>query len=97
MGESRKSNSKAEGCFVIENKLGLHARAASQFVVLANKFKSDILVEKDGKEVSGKSIMGIMMLAAANGSRITIRARGSDAQEAVDGLGALIKGRFGEE
>ncbi len=88
---------RAEGTFVIENKLGLHARAASRFVLLANKFKSDIFVEKNGKEVNGKSIMGLMMLAAAKGSRLRIRAEGEDAHRAVESLGELIRSRFGEE
>lgn len=88
---------KAEGVFIVENKLGLHARAASQFVLLANKFESEIFVEKNGKEVNGKSIMGLMMLAAAKGSRLKIRAEGNDAIEAVESLGALIKSKFGEE
>lgn len=93
----REDRKRAEGIFVIENKLGLHARAASRFVLLANKFKSDIFVEKDGKEVNGKSIMGLMMLAAAKGSRLRIRAEGEDASKAVESLGELIRSRFGEE
>lgn len=83
--------------FTISNRLGLHARAASQFVQVANGFKAEILVEKDSLEVNGKSIMGIMMLAAAKGSRITVKARGMDAREAVNALGGLIKGGFGED
>ena len=88
---------RAEGTFTVENRLGLHARAASQFVLLANRFKSEIFVEKNGKEVNGKSIMGLMMLAAAKGSKLTIRAEGEDAREAVERLGALIQSKFGEE
>jgi phosphocarrier protein len=81
----------------IVNRLGLHARAAAKLVTLAAKYQSEIHVEKDGKRVSGKSIMGVMMLAAAQGSRIRLFARGEDAIEAVDALAALIADRFGEE
>ena len=90
-------NSYIKMTFTISNKLGLHARAAAQFVQAANKFGADIFVEKDGQEVSGKSIMGIMMLAAACGNQIVIKAKGEDAKEAIAVLGALIGGKFGEE
>lgn len=81
----------------IVNKLGLHARAAAKMVTLASKFAADVRVRKDGREVSGKSIMGVMMLAAAMGSRITLIAEGEDAAQALDELQALINDRFGEE
>ncbi|MES1942834.1 phosphotransferase system, phosphocarrier protein HPr [Salinisphaera sp. PC39] len=81
----------------IVNKLGLHARAASKLVTEASRFDSDIRVAKDGREVSGKSIMGVMMLAAARGSRIRITAEGDDAEAALDALEELIRDRFGEE
>ena len=81
----------------IINKLGLHARAAAKLVTLASKFAADVRVRKDGREVSGKSIMGVMMLAAAMGSSITLIAEGEDAAQALDELQALIKDRFGEE
>ncbi|MGH8504574.1 MAG: HPr family phosphocarrier protein [Stenotrophobium sp.] len=81
----------------IVNKLGLHARAAAKLVTLAGKFSADVRVRKDGREVSGKSIMGVMMLAAAMGSRITLIAEGDDAAQALDELAALIADRFGEE
>ncbi len=81
----------------IVNKLGLHARAAAKLVTLASKFAADVRVRKDGREVSGKSIMGVMMLAAAMGSRITLIADGEDAAQALDELAALIADRFGEE
>jgi phosphocarrier protein len=81
----------------IINKLGLHARAAAKLVTLASKFESDVRVRKDGKEVSGKSIMGVMMLAAAKGSEITLIATGDDATQALTELEALINDRFGEE
>lgn len=81
----------------IVNKLGLHARAAAKLVTLASKFAADVRVRKDGREVSGKSIMGVMMLAAAMGSRITLIAEGEDAEQALDELEALVKERFGED
>lgn len=81
---------------VIANKLGLHARAAARFVQTASQFEARILVERDGEQVNGKSIMGILMLAAARGTRIAIRAEGPDAEQAVDSLTRLIDERFGE-
>ena len=81
----------------IVNKLGLHARAAAKLVTLASKFESDVRVRKDGREVSGKSIMGVMMLAAAKGSQVTLIAEGEDAAQALEELAQLIADRFGEE
>jgi phosphocarrier protein HPr len=83
--------------YVIKNRLGLHARAAAQLVQLANRFKSDVLVRKDGLEVNGKSIMGILMLAAPKGSKIEVVVRGDDAFEALQALGELIDDGFGED
>ncbi len=80
----------------IINKLGLHARAAAKFVTLASSFASDIRVERNGQEVNGKSIMGIMMLAASRGTEITLTADGNDEDDALDGLSELIEQRFGE-
>ena len=85
-----------ERTVTIVNKLGLHARAAAKLVTLAARYRSDIRVKKDGREVSGKSIMGVMMLAAAKGSRITFRADGPDAQKALDAIEALVARRFDE-
>ncbi len=81
----------------IVNKLGLHARAAAKLVTLASKFMADVRIRKDGREVSGKSIMGVMMLAAARGSQITVIAEGEDAAQALDELAQLIADRFGED
>lgn len=81
----------------IENQRGLHARASARFVKLAEEFDAEILVEKDGSEVSATSIMGLMMLAAGPGSTIAIRARGPQAEAAVAALVALVEDRFGEE
>lgn len=82
---------------MIINKLGLHARAAAKFVTLAGKFEAEIRVIRAGREVNGKSIMGVMMLAAANGTKLEICANGSDAHAALDALEALIQRRFDEE
>jgi len=83
--------------FRIINKLGLHARAAVLFIKAANAFQSSITVMKDGVEVNGKSIMGILMLGATHGSAITVSAQGPDARKAVLELGKLISSKFGEE
>jgi phosphocarrier protein HPr len=81
----------------IVNKYGLHARPAAEFVKLANRFASEVFIRKDDVEVSGKSIMGVMMLAAECGSTVHIRADGDDAEGAVGALVELIRNRFGEE
>ena len=80
----------------IPNQYGLHARPAAEFVKLAGKFRSNIWVRKEDVEVNGKSIMGVMMLAAEHGSEITIRAAGEDAEQAVNALVELVAGGFGE-
>ena len=80
----------------INNKHGLHARPAAQFVKVAGKFKSEIKVIKDGLEVNGKSIMGIMMLAAEPGSEILIQIKGEDEKEAMDAFRKLIEKKFYE-
>ena len=87
----------AEKRFVIRNRLGLHARPAALFVQLANKFECDIMVRKGKQEVNGKSIMGILMLAAGKGSRILIRANGQDAQNAIEELEQLLLSDLPEE
>lgn len=81
----------------IVNRLGLHARAAAKLVTLAGKFSSEVRVRKDDREVSGKSIMGVMMLAAGQGSRITLIVEGEDEQQALEELCGLVADRFGEE
>lgn len=81
----------------ITNRLGLHARPAAEFVKLASRFDSTVFVEKDGLDVNGKSIMGVMMLAAERGSTIVIRAVGDDAKNAVEALAALVADGFGDE
>ncbi len=94
-GASRFSMAKKD--FTILNKLGIHARPAAQFVKTANRFKADIFVEKDGEEVDGKSIMGLMMLAAGHGSVIAVSADGEDADAALEALGDLITRKFEED
>lgn len=81
----------------IVNKLGMHARAAAQFVQLASNFSSHIEIEKDRRRVNGKSIMGVMMLAASKGSEITLHIDGEDEDESMDKLEQLINNRFNEE
>ncbi len=80
----------------IVNTLGLHARAAAQLVQVANRFRSEIHVEKDGMEVNGKSIMGVLTLAAAKGSTITLSVDGEDADQAMLALVKMIENGFGE-
>ncbi len=81
----------------IVNKLGMHARASAKFVNLASQFKSDITIARDGQRANGKSIMGIMMLAAAKGVTIELSADGADEEAAVNALARLVAERFGEE
>ncbi len=85
----------AERRVTVVNELGLHARPAAEFVKLAGRFKSDISVAKDGEPVNGKSIMGVMTLAAECGAELTLRAEGADAEVAVTALEALVANEFG--
>ncbi len=86
-----------EQSFVIGNELGLHARAATRLVQVANRFEAEVEIEKDGQAVNGKSIMGVLMLMAAKGTTIIIRSDGDDAPAAVKALGELIDRKFDEE
>jgi len=83
--------------FMVANKLGIHARPAAMFVKTANRFNCEIFVEKDGDKVNGKSIMGLMMLAAGPGSKLTIHAHGQDAAQALAELETLISSKFNED
>jgi phosphocarrier protein HPr len=83
--------------FMVTNKLGIHARPAALFVKVANRFKCNIFVEKDGEKVNGKSIMGLMMLAAGPGSKLKIHAEGHDASQALIELEKLMERKFDEE
>jgi phosphocarrier protein len=80
----------------ILNKNGLHARPAAEIVKTAAKFESEITIVRDGTEVNGKSIMGVMMLAAECGASIVLRAEGTDAEQAIDAIAAVIANKFGE-
>ncbi|MBI5375123.1 MAG: HPr family phosphocarrier protein [Candidatus Schekmanbacteria bacterium] len=82
---------------IIRNKLGLHARAAATLVKLTNKFSSKIEIEKDGQSINGKSIMGVMMLAAAKGNSVTVTATGTDSESAISAIQELVHNKFGEE
>jgi len=81
----------------IRNKLGLHARAAVKFVNTAHRFEAGVWIEKDGGEIDGKSILGILTLAATNGTEIALRIDGPDEEAAWDALAELIRNRFGEK
>jgi phosphocarrier protein len=81
----------------VTNRLGLHARAAAKFVTTAARFGADIRVRREGREVNGKSIMGVMMLAAARGACLELCAAGEDAEQALDSLENLVLERFGED
>jgi phosphocarrier protein HPr len=82
---------------IIKNKLGLHARAAVKFMNMANRFASSVWIEKDGNEIDGKSILGILTLAAVQGSEITLKISGPDEDQAINALEALIENKFHEE
>ena len=85
-----------ERTVLIVNRNGLHARPAAEIVKLASKFQAEITIVKDDLDVNGKSIMGVMMLAAEHGSSITLRAEGPDAGAALDALATLVGNKFGE-
>lgn len=100
MSTTRKPHDKDKEVtrdLVVSNKLGVHARPAAMFVKVANRFQCEIMVEKDGEMVNGKSIMGLMMLAAGPGSKLHVRASGPDASEAVAELELLLKRKFDED
>jgi phosphocarrier protein len=83
--------------FTISNKLGLHARPSAQLTQAASRFSSDIHISRGARRVNAKSIMGVMMLAAGQGSTVTVEAEGEDAEQAVQAIGQLIESGFGEE
>ena len=87
----------AEGEFEIINALGLHARAAAQLVKLTNQHKCEVMLECEGNTVNGKSIMGVLMLAAAVGMKVKVTCVGEDAQACLDAIARLIANRFGED
>lgn len=87
---------RATGTFEIVNKLGLHARAASRLVHLASSFPCEVVLSKQGQEANAKSVMGVLLLCGARGTRLRVEAVGERAQEAVERIGQLISDRFGE-
>jgi phosphocarrier protein len=99
MSSAKKPGGKqtAQRELVVINKLGLHARPAALFVRAANRYASNILVAKDGEEINGKSIMGLMMLAAGRGSKLVVTCEGEDCQQALDEIEALVKRKFDED
>ena len=88
---------KIEKEITIINRLGLHARPAAAFVRISSRYRSEVWVEKEGEQINGKSIMGLMMLAAGQGSKLIIRCEGPDAEKAMEDLEALIQQKFDEE
>src|SRR2546423_1417452 len=95
--KSAEPAAKATKEMTVINRLGLHARPAAMFVKVCNKHKSEIWVEKDGEQVNGKSIMGLMMLAAGQGWKVGVPAEGSDADKALSEIEAIILRRFDED
>lgn len=96
----KKSNDDVLRCtkeIVIQNRNGLHARPAAMFVKISSRYRAEVWIEKDGERVNGKSIMGLMMLAAGKGSKLHIVAEGADADKVVAELDNLVQTRFGEE
>lgn len=99
MGSARGASSalpELQRSIEVTNRLGLHARAAAKLVTLASRFDAEIAVQRDERRVNAKSIMGVMMLAAARGTTLTLIASGPQAAEALEALEALIRDRFGE-
>jgi phosphocarrier protein HPr len=90
------ADERAEKTIMIQNELGLHARAATKLVQLASKFPCEVTLSKDGHEVNGKSIMGVLMLVASKGTLVTVKAKGERAGELVAAIAALIDDKFGE-
>ena len=90
------ADDRAEKAVTIQNELGLHARAATKLVQLASKYPCELAISRDGNEVNGKSIMGVLMLVASKGTTIVLRARGDRAAEAVAAIAALVDDTFGE-
>jgi len=97
MGQQSTDTTRAEAKFEIINTLGIHLRPARMLAELTNRFESEISIRKDSEEVNGKSIMGIITLAAAKGTILRVTAVGPDAREAIEAIGKLIQNKFGEE
>ncbi len=97
LGRKAHDEEKVEKEVTIVNRLGMHARPAAQFVRVASRFRCEVWVGKESEEINGKSIMGLMMLAAGQGSKLLIRCEGSDAAAAMSELEALIAAKFNED
>jgi len=93
----KPTGDRIEKEITIVNRLGMHARPAAMFVRIASRFRCEIWVEKEGEQINGKSIMGLMMLAAGQGSKLLIRCEGPDAEKAMEEIEALIAAKFNEE
>jgi phosphocarrier protein HPr len=94
---SASAGQKLEKEIMIINRLGLHARPAAMFVRIASRYRAEVWVEKEGEQINGKSIMGLMMLAAGQGSKLTIRCEGADADKVMEELEELIRKKFSED
>jgi phosphocarrier protein HPr len=94
---SASAGQKLEKEITIINRLGLHARPAAMFVRIASRYRAEVWVEKEGEQINGKSIMGLMMLAAGQGSKLTIRCEGQDADKVMEELEELIRQKFNED
>lgn len=88
---------QARGTFEVLNKLGLHARAATKLVQLASQFPCEIVISRAGQSANAKSVMGVLLLCGSKGTKLDVEARGPQAEEAIDRIGKLIGGRFGED
>ena len=97
LGRKKSEEESISKTLILTNKLGMHARPAAMFVKTASLFDAEITVEKDGEQVNGKSIMGLMMLAAGCGSKLRLSARGLDAEQALDEIEKLFEKKFNEE
>ena len=95
--ETLPNTQKIEKTLTVQNQLGLHARAAAELVKVTSEFRSEITLNKDGLQVNGKSIMGIMMLAASKGTRVTVTVEGPDAVECMEAVEKIFNDKFGEE
>ena len=99
MSSAKKSGKPGEHVreFTVLNKLGIHARPAAMFVKATSRYKCSVMVEKDGEQINGKSIMGLMMLAAGPGSKIIVTCEGDDCRDALEDIDVLINRKFDEE
>ncbi len=93
----KAAGEKIEKEITIVNRLGMHARPAAMFVRIASRFRCEVWVEKEGEQINGKSIMGLMMLAAGQGSKLQVRCEGADAAQAMQELEALVAAKFNED